>query len=271
MAEEGQLDQRVQEKPHKEFVSALASGLKCLETMISARQPMTISEVAQKTGYARATSRRMMLTMRDLGFLLQDGRHFALTPQVSRLGIARHAVPEFWQLAHHRLEMLVQEVRETVVVTLRDGFDAHYVARLDAPRPLRLSISAGDRFPLHTVSTGRMLLAQAGPEYWSGYLDAVALTQRTKFSITDKAVMERALTETKERGYAVVLGEYEESIGGVSMMITDALLGPLGAVGISFSLARHPRKDIEKLLLPALEDSASDIELMLAGKLEADG
>ena len=41
---------------------------------------LSVSEAATAAGVTRATARRMLLTLTELGYAVQDGRRFALTP-----------------------------------------------------------------------------------------------------------------------------------------------------------------------------------------------
>ena len=43
---------------------------------------LTISEVADRTGLTRATARRVLLTLEDLGYVTASRRTFTLTPAV---------------------------------------------------------------------------------------------------------------------------------------------------------------------------------------------
>ena len=52
------------------------------------RPKLSLSEVAVITGLSRATARRFLHTLAELGYVRTDGRLFSLTPQVLRLGTA---------------------------------------------------------------------------------------------------------------------------------------------------------------------------------------
>uniref|UniRef100_UPI00366FA858 helix-turn-helix domain-containing protein n=1 Tax=Rodentibacter caecimuris TaxID=1796644 RepID=UPI00366FA858 len=49
--------------------------------------PITIADVAEATGLDRATARRCLLTLHELGYADYDGKFFTLTPRVLRLGM----------------------------------------------------------------------------------------------------------------------------------------------------------------------------------------
>ncbi|NEB78239.1 helix-turn-helix domain-containing protein, partial [Streptomyces sp. SID14478] len=69
-------------------IASLARGLSVLTAFDAARPALTLSEIAERTGLARATARRALITYRHLGYVTQDGRAHRLTPRVLGLGCA---------------------------------------------------------------------------------------------------------------------------------------------------------------------------------------
>ena len=49
---------------------------------------LTLSEVAEKTGLARAVVRRFLYTLVELGYVITDGKYFRLTAKILSLGFA---------------------------------------------------------------------------------------------------------------------------------------------------------------------------------------
>ena len=71
-----------------DFVEALARGLDVIACFDRERPEMSLSDVAQATGLARPTARRLLLTLEELGFVRSRDGLFALTPRVLTLGMA---------------------------------------------------------------------------------------------------------------------------------------------------------------------------------------
>ena len=64
-----------------EYVRSLARGLAVIGSFSEGRPVMTISMVASETGLTRATARRILHTLCQLGFVSVDGDQFRLTPK----------------------------------------------------------------------------------------------------------------------------------------------------------------------------------------------
>lgn len=69
-----------------QYVQSLARGLAVIRAFDANNPHMTLSEVAARTGLTRATARRFLHTLVELGYVRTDGKTFALTALVLQLG-----------------------------------------------------------------------------------------------------------------------------------------------------------------------------------------
>ena len=67
-------------------MTTLAKGLAVLRAFGGERPTMTLSEAAGVAELSRATARRILRTLSALGYVVQRGRQFSLTPRVLELG-----------------------------------------------------------------------------------------------------------------------------------------------------------------------------------------
>src|SRR5262245_60137571 len=72
----------------KEFMTTLAKGLAVLGAFGRQRPTMTLSEAAEVADLSRATARRVLRTLNQLGYVELDGRSFSLAPKILDLGLA---------------------------------------------------------------------------------------------------------------------------------------------------------------------------------------
>jgi IclR family pca regulon transcriptional regulator len=157
------------------FVQSLERGLAVIRAFGADTPQLTLSEVARKTGLTRAAARRFLLTLCDLGYVRSDGRLFSLTPRVLELGYAFLSSLSLTEVAEPHLERLVAEIHESSSVSVLDGDDIVYVARVPTSRIMRVSINVGTRFPAYATSMGRVLLAGLEDDALGEYLERVEL------------------------------------------------------------------------------------------------
>src|SRR6478735_124346 len=154
--------------PH--FVQSLERGLAVIRAFDEQHPELTLSDVARSTGLTRAAARRFLLTLCDLGYVRSDGRWFSLTPRVLELGYAFLTSLSLTDVAEPHMERLVAEVHESSSVSVLDGADIVYVARVPTSRIMTVSINVGTRFPAYATSMGRVLLAGLSEATLDAYL-----------------------------------------------------------------------------------------------------
>jgi hypothetical protein len=64
-----------------DFIEALARGIAVIRAFAPSRPAMALSEVAEATGLARPTARRILLTLQELGYARLDDGAWSLTPR----------------------------------------------------------------------------------------------------------------------------------------------------------------------------------------------
>src|SRR5262245_22417432 len=111
-----------------EQVQSLARGLSVIKAFGADRPHLTLSEVARGTGLTRATARRFLLTLGDLGYVSSDGRYFRLEPRVLELGYAYLASVPWWRPAQRVVDRLAEEIDCPVAAGALDGEAAVYLA-----------------------------------------------------------------------------------------------------------------------------------------------
>lgn len=143
--------------PH--FVQSVARALAVMQAFSADRPTLTLSEAARKTGLDRATARRLLLTLADLGYVRSDGRAFQLTPRTLELGHAYLSSLALPELARPHLQALTHALAETTALTVLDGDDVVYLALAPSFRAADIKINIGSRRTAWTTSPGRVLLA----------------------------------------------------------------------------------------------------------------
>jgi IclR family pca regulon transcriptional regulator len=145
-----------------EGMAGLAKGLAVLEAFGSAHAKLTISDAAKMTDLSRATARRCLLTLVDLGYLAFDGKFFTPTPRTLRLGNAYVESTPLPQLAQPHLAAVREVVHESVSLAVYFGGESLFVARSEVTRIVNTGVRVGASLPAYASATGHVLLAGLG-------------------------------------------------------------------------------------------------------------
>lgn len=242
-----------------DFVQSLARGLSVVTAFSAERPAMTLSEVSRATGLTRAAARRFLHTLHQLGYVNVDDRTFSLTPRTLELGYAYLSSTPFWELATSHLEALVDRIHESSSLSVLDGDEIVYVARVPTKRIMTIALSVGTRLPAYATSMGRVLLASLPPAELDEYLSRVKLLALTSRTVTDADTLRSRLDDVREQGWALVDQELEEGVRSVAAPVCDARGHVVGAVNVSGHAARTTLDHLRREFLPALLETADAI------------
>ncbi|OLF13058.1 IclR family transcriptional regulator [Actinophytocola xinjiangensis] len=242
-----------------DFIEALARGLDVIAAFRPHQPVMSLSDVATAAGLARPTARRILLTLRDLGYVRAEGSGFALTPRVLDLGVAYVRSMGLWDVARPHLTRLSERTGESCSVAQLDGSDIVYVARVAVPRIVALSVQIGTRFPALPTSLGKVLLAALCPED----LDAV-LAEPSRSGLTprwqpDRDERDAALREVRARGWALTDEQLALGIRSVAAPLRDGGGRVVAALNVNTHAAETSLERLVDHHLPLLLHAAGEI------------
>ena len=247
-----------------EFVQSLERGLAVIRAFGSDRARMTLSEVAREAELSRASARRFLHTLVELGYVVTDGRVFALRPQVLELGYAYLSSLSLPEVAQPHLEQLAEDVGESSSVAVLDGADIVYVARVATRRIMSAAIQIGTRFPAAATSMGRAVLAHLSHRDRDAFLGDVALEQLTPHTIIDRELLRAELDQVRGQGWALVDQELEEGLRSIAAPLRDRAGRVVAAVNVSAPVRRGAVEELVAEILPPLLRAVHEIEADLA-------
>jgi IclR family pca regulon transcriptional regulator len=239
--------------PGDQFVQSLARGLAVIRAFDADNISMTLSEVSKRTGLTRATARRFLHTLVDLGYVRTDGRVFELTALVLQLGYSYLAGQSLPQLVQPVLEELSAELHESTSASILDGGEIVYIARIHTRRIMTVGISVGTRFPAYATSMGRVLLAGLPEQELEEYLAKVDLRPLTAKTIGTVDALRTELDKVRRQGWSLVDQELENGLRSVAVPI----LNPDGSLAAALNMSMQA----------SLADSTVDLEAAVAAAL----
>lgn len=242
-----------------DFIQSLERGLAVINSFSSEHRAQTLSEVAQRTGLTRATARRILLTLAELGYVSQTGRLFSLTPKVLDLGYSFLSSLHVVELAQGPMERLVEAVKESSSMSVLDGPEIVYVARVPTTRIMTISLALGSRLPAYPTSMGRVLLAGLPDDEFDGYLAGTDLAALTPHTVTDKRKFRSLIGRVREEGYALVDQELEEGVRSIAAPISNDRGRVIAAMNVSGHASRVSVQRMRAEFLPRLLEAASEI------------
>ncbi len=249
-------------------VQSLARGLQVISSFDAENASMTLSEVAARTNLSRATARRFLLTLQELGYVRSDGKYFELTSKVLQLGYAYLSSATLPQLIEPVLEGLSASVNESASAAVLEGSDIMYVARVHTRSIMRVGISVGTRFPAVNTSMGRVLLAYSEADTVEQIL-AQGVHSPTGHGIDSAEALRLELENIRTQGYALVDQELAVGLRSVAVPVHAPDGTVVAAMNVSMSV--HPASEqsaqqAAEAMLPRLFEAAEQVREALVAR-----
>jgi IclR family transcriptional regulator, pca regulon regulatory protein len=241
------------------FVKSLERGLAVIKSFGEHCPEQTLSEVAQATGLDRATARRFLLTLDQLGYVEQEGRTFRLRPQALQLGYAYLSSLPWWRSAQRTAERLRDRVGQNCAVGVLDGDQVLYVAYASVARFPVLNRSVGTHLPAFATAIGRILLSGLTPEQLHQRIAAMKIERFTPVTTTNRAEIGRVLAETRANGYSVVDQELEVGLRSIGVPIVNRGGDLVAAMSVSLIEGQLTRSEIVHRYLEPLQKASHEI------------
>ena len=222
-------------------------ALRALELIAEAGE-LGVTELGRRLGVHKATASRLAAALARRGLVERDpvSDRYRLGFGLIRLAGAAMAGLDLVSSARPVLEELAEQTRETVTLGVLSGDDVVSIDQVTGARSI-VSVSwVGKRTPLHTTSTGKVLLAAMDDAELDRRL-ARGLEPSTPRTVTDQAVLRTQLAEVRRRGWAQTLEELEEGLNAVAAPVRQADGEVVGALSVSGPAFRMRPVDLPRL------------------------
>ena len=133
---------------------SIERGLAVIATLGHPGGGLTVAEVARAIGVTRASARRTLLTLEQLGYLRCDERRFTLTPKLLDLGHGYRSGLALPDVARPHLQQLMEATDEFCSVSVLDGDETLCVARVAPARIMNVAMPVGTRLPAYATCVG---------------------------------------------------------------------------------------------------------------------
>lgn len=243
-----------------DFLEALARGLRVIEVFDQNRKQLTLSDIAKAVDLPRASVRRTLHTLVQLGYAELNDRLFRLKPRVltlARAYLQSNAVTDILQPA---LEELSEEVKESCSAAVLDGEDIMMIAHASPKRIIPVSAQIGFRVPAIASALGRVLLASLSDDALDAFLARNPAKKLTQSTILDKNALRRAILKVRKDGYALVDQEVEPGFCSIAVPLRKSDGRTIASLNIGVHSARTPIAAMNDAYLAKLRE--------LAGKLQ---
>lgn len=196
------------------MVRAVQRALNIFDVFDRAHATLSLQQISERVGVAKATAFRLVATLEQSGFLVRlDNGRYCLSRKLVRLAGLVPSHLNVRELARPIMRELNAASGETITLNERAGDIRVCIDTVDTPSALMTIVSPGEHVPLTFGATGRILLAYMEPAEREPIIAADAEL--------DRAAVERELKRFRRQGFALTRGQRVAGITAIAAPVFD--------------------------------------------------
>ena len=226
-------------------VPALARGLELLEILSGASDGLTQSALAMRSGRTISENFRSLFCLEENGYVSRgaDDR-FRLTMKMFTLAHRYPPSRRVIDAALPEMHALSEQVRQSCHLAVEEEGELLILAQVESPAEVGINVRVGTRRTLVATASGRVILAQGGPERRAAALTAAGVTPD---SVAGRLALDR-IEQIARLGFESVVDDTLTGIVDLSRPIFDLNGACIAALTIPFLSATGRDNRLEETL-----------------------
>ncbi len=232
--------------PKTSSVQSIERAIAILKAFSTEKEELGVTELSRKLNLHKSTVSRLLSSLQREGLVEEN-----LVTRKYRLGMALVTLGglvlqrlDVTQTARPLMATLSDMTHETVILAIKDDFEAVNVAQVPSPQRVKHIEWMGRRTPLHCTAVGKVLLAYSPAAEQQAFINR-GLSRYTSNTITEPNTLCQELVHVREQDYAIGREEFEIGLNEIAAPIRDHTGEVVASISVSgpvfrLSPARFP-------------------------------
>jgi IclR family transcriptional regulator, KDG regulon repressor len=205
------------------FIQSVERAADILELFLASEPELSVKEISQKLSLSKSTVHGLIKTLEHRGYLQQNpyDLKYKLGLRLFELGHLIGNQLDVAKISYPIIKDLVEKLKETVHLVVRQQDELIYVAKEEGPQTLRIYSNVGKRAPIHCTGVGKAILAYQDETEIDRILSCSELESFTEYTVTDREEIKNQLHLVKETGFSIDDEEIELGLKCVAAPIFD--------------------------------------------------
>lgn len=245
-------------------IGILERAVTIISFVTEAGRSVTVPDIVDGVKLPRPTVHRICSALESMGLLTRDIARNRLIagPALTKIAVSALVSTEISLPRRAILRRTVDEINETVTLTVLKHDELLFLDRVESTSPLRLHLYAGSTTPLHCTSAGKLFIAMLPAERRKRWLEVAALTQFTRSTIINAQELERELLRIRTSKISIDNEEYIEGLVAIAVPVLDMRGKMIAAVSVNAPASRLCLEEQDRYVLP-LRRAAEDLRSCL--------
>lgn len=174
-----------------------------------------VTELSEETALPISTVHNYLDTLREIEYVVKDGREYRLANRFIHLGDYARYRGELFSAGKSFVDWIVEETGEMVNLMIEEFGRGIYAISKTGETRLQNYSQARRREYLHSTGAGKAILSKLPGERVEEIIDDLGLPKQTEQTITDRATLLERRRNVRERGYTL---NDEENTDGIRAM-----------------------------------------------------
>jgi IclR family pca regulon transcriptional regulator len=239
----------------RSFVMSFARGLAVIRSFVGATRARSTADVSARTGISRASARRLLHTMGELGYATVEGSRYMLTSKALELGYAFSSSCDLAVELSPSIGKLAATLQTFCAVNVLDDDEVRVLCSSGSPHhhmPRTLTGGVGAKLPLYASASGLLFLAEFSPVKLKEYLARVPMRPLTSHTPSE-ARLPDSLAKVRAQRYAICDRGFSEALRSIAVPVWGPMDNIVAAVVAVISADKLNVRALRQTVLPELQ------------------
>jgi DNA-binding IclR family transcriptional regulator len=223
----------------------------------------TITEIAEEVGKTKSTVYFHLSTLEQYGYVVKSENGYRLGLKFLDVGILARESQPLYPAVKPKVKELAKQTEEKSWCMVEEHGELIYLYGAEGEHPVRTHARIGLRKPIHSLASGKAILAHVEEDRLEKILNHHGLPKMTENTTSDREEFYKELEAVRERGMAFNLEESTIGMRAVAAPIKKENGGVHGAISVSGPAKRLPRELLENDLGQLVQGAANELEINL--------
>jgi len=243
------------------FLRSVARTVAVMMAFQNARQPLSLSQVANAAGIDRSAAQRIVHSLQKLDVIARDPADRGYLPGLRILDMTHDLLRlnPMLQRANPIMLELRRRVHERVDLSLFDDVRVVYAVRMPSKHEIFSATLVGHAVPTYCTAGGVAILSKMPDERIADIVGRSDLTPFTPHTIQSLEEVMGEVNATRERGHSVLCRQLLYNEVAIGAAILDAGGNPVGAIHVAGSLQEWTAESFSESFGPLVENAARTV------------
>ena len=248
---------------NKNLNQSIIKAFTVLDAFTNEKKEWGVRELANKTGYNKSTTYRLLSTLVSLSAVHQnENEKYRLGSKLFELGNRVSLYQSLITVTNQPIKNVALEIQETVLLGTLKEQQVFYINKADSLQGLKISTSIGSYQPIHATASGKLLLAFSSKKTQEDILNNITFNKFTESTITSSHTLKNKLQKIKKQGYALDIEEFELGLICIAIPIFNNKGNVIASISASGPSSRFKMENV-KNYISILQKGATLIEKSL--------